>query len=223
MPPSGTRPNMSAEWERTIQWANQLGLMFLHKESQALSYHTPPFEQNALRADGFTVAATEWRRGDLAVFQCIQPCTAPRPPAPPIEGPWEDVAIAGIHIRLRQQIMDDFIDPLLHPLIDGDILPSVSRRDSRRRLVDVWTVGNRVFTCRGTHIFKHIVRAVAKGISPCDAVAVAINRKLQPAEVALVDQTTQQIYQVVAREIQDIEVWMRNNTHDNQSIRRLIC
>jgi hypothetical protein len=30
-------------------------------------------------------------------------------------------------------------------LIEGDILPTVSRRDPRRRLADVWTSGNRIF------------------------------------------------------------------------------
>jgi hypothetical protein len=33
----------------------------------------------------------------------------------------------------------------LIPWIDGDVLPSVSRRDPRRRLAHVWTSGNRVF------------------------------------------------------------------------------
>jgi hypothetical protein len=30
-------------------------------------------------------------------------------------------------------------------LIEGDILPTVSRRDPRRRLAQVWTSGNRIF------------------------------------------------------------------------------
>jgi hypothetical protein len=79
LPPLGTRPGIVRERAHTLDWTQQLGLTLLRVEPATLPYVTPPFERNALKAEGLYTIADEWRRGDLAVFYYAQRATIPRP------------------------------------------------------------------------------------------------------------------------------------------------
>ncbi len=48
-----------------------------------------------------------------------------------------------VFIRGCDDMLPDEVN--LISLVKGDILPTVSRRDPRRRQADVWTSGNRIF------------------------------------------------------------------------------
>jgi hypothetical protein len=160
VPPAGTRPDIGEEWEQTLSWSRGLGIELVDYQEGALRYISPPFERNALAAAGIQAVEENWRRGDLAVFSCVGPITHARP----IHGAvakWEECAVEGVRFRVRAPSPTSDLDPTLRPVAAGDIFDSVSRRDPRRDLVDVWTSGNRAFRCSGRAILLHILRSLA--------------------------------------------------------------
>ncbi len=160
---------------------------------------TPPFEWNALKAEGLYRIPDEWRRGALAVFFSAPRAIIPRPLAP-CEDEWIEEVLLGMRIRMRPQHDGNFHDPSLLSLVPGDILSSVSRREPRRRLADVWTSGNRIFACQGRYILRQIVHAVAVGQSPCETVAASLHRPLQKQEAQLIARSAHMILRVARLE-----------------------
>src|SRR5205085_6500510 len=109
---------------------------------------SPPFERNALRAEGILNVPQEWRRADLVGLSKSASTQIPRPMLSSIEGDkWTEESLLSVRIRIREHSSLEFDDPTLVSFVHGDVLPSPSRRDGRRPLVDVWTSGNRVFAC----------------------------------------------------------------------------
>jgi hypothetical protein len=173
----------------------------LRLEPATLAYRSPGFEANALKADGFTEIPPEWRRGDLALFSLNSRSETPRPSTRnTLEGSWTEECHEGVRVRVRQQQSEGFYDPTLLSIIPGDVLPSVSNRDDRRSLVDVWTSGNRVFACRGTGILQSILRALRIGELPVEMVAASLGREMSTTEVTLVRHAYQQITDVIKLE-----------------------
>ena len=70
--PDGVRPGIREERERIITGATESGLRFLGAERCVLSYATPFFEHNALRAAGFVHVVPNWRRGEPHEFRADQ-------------------------------------------------------------------------------------------------------------------------------------------------------
>ena len=200
MPPLGTRPNVDTEWSNTLVWAKQIGVDFVRSDFAALSYVSPYFEQNALRAEGFLSVPTDWRRGDLAIFRRRGKSTVPRPIIMSQDGEWDEEILFGVRVRIRRQSLSGFEDPSLISVVEGDILSSVSRRDQRRTFADVWTSGNRIFACKGCHILRRIVQAMITNHSPQEAVANSLNRQLSPSEVRLVSHAIYQIKEIIRGE-----------------------
>lgn len=210
MPPMGTRSGMEAERRRISGWAEQLGLRLLHQQRGALPYETPLFERNALRADGVRTELGTWRHGDLAIFKVMGSCAVARPIVPTLDGNWDEVTFGGVRIKLRRQEERVFHTPTLQPLVVGDVLPSVSRRDPRRAAADVWTSGNRIFSCQGTFVASAIAGALALGLPPVEQVSAHIGRPLQKNEVRLVDHASRQLYRVAAEERRELANGLRN-------------
>jgi hypothetical protein len=190
---------MVQEWARTLAWAQQLGLTLLREELAALPYVTPPFERNALQAEGLYMISEDWRRGNLAVFVRTQLAHVLRP-QPVDDAVWVEEVLLGMRVRIRPQPAGGFQDPTLKPLVPGDVLPSVSRRDPRRRLADVWTSGNRIFACLGRHVLRQIVPAIAGGRAPAEAVAAGLQRPLHPEEQRLVTRAAHQLLRIARHE-----------------------
>ena len=181
LPGLGTRPLVASERNRILDWAIKLGLMLRCLEENALVYLSPPFEINALAACGIRNVPLNWRRGACAIFEKIRPASVPRPSMLASES-WFEQTIGNVRIRVRNAQRNVWGSPLLHSLVAGDILPSVSRRDPRRRLVDVWTSGNRVFQCAGGFVLARILAAIAIGSSARSAVSSALERSLTSNE-----------------------------------------
>ena len=184
VPAEGARPGVSGERERMVAWAEELGLQLLDTEPLALSYVTPFFEYNALHAAGFKHISRNWRRGDLMIFKMTNPTDA-YPRRRIFSGPeWVQVDIHDTAFWVRRRKPAGFVDPRLRSLVAGDILPTVSRRDRRREFADVWTAGNRMYGCRGGHIFLTILRAIKRRQEPVAAVEKSLRRPLQDTESA---------------------------------------
>jgi hypothetical protein len=116
------------------------------------------------------------------------------------ESDWGEEILLGTRVRLRRQHEGGFQDPSLGPLVPGDILPSVSRRDGRRKLADVWTSGNRIFACQGRNVLRQIIRAATAGRSPSEAVAAHLRRPLSPEEAGLVSRSARAVISIARLE-----------------------
>ena len=202
--PDGVRPGIQEERERIIAGAAESGLRFLGIERLVLSYATPFFEHNALRAAGFTHVAPNWRRGDLLIFER----TGDSLPGPmnPIahSAEWAQGDIRGATIWVRSKDQPGFIDPRLVPLVPGDILPTVSRRDDRREAADVWTAGNRIYRCDGPHILSIILQAISVAKAPLEAVQRSLQHSLDHLEAAKVEASIAQVETMIQTELQEM-------------------
>jgi len=199
MPQAGTRPGIAEEWADTLDWAERVGLSLIRLEQGALSYVTPPFERNALRAEGLYSIPEEWRRGDLAVFLRSNQAIVSRPLLARGDE-WAEEVLLGMRVRIRLQNEEGFQDPSLISLVPGDVLPSVSRRDQRRRFTDVWTSGNRIFACKSRNMLRLIIQAVAAGRSADEAVAAYLKRPLGAEESRVVLHAAHKIARVASLE-----------------------
>ena len=198
VPPDGTRPNIKQEWTKILALAKRLGFSLLNIDYGALPYVTPPFEQNALRAENLHNIPKEWRCSNLALFIREQMTEVSRPSECLADGSWTEEVFNGIRIRFsHRQDATDFRDPTLETIVSGNILPSVSRWDKRRKQVDVWTSGNRIFKCRGPDLLQRIVRALVIGYPPEKVITEYIGRQLSPAEVDLVVRASEEIANVI--------------------------
>ena len=204
IPAVGTRPRMATEWQHMQAWADRCGLSLIHYERSALTYVTPPFEMNALRAGGFSGVSTHWRRSDFAVFARTGPPLIARPSRPEMAPPWQEFIVSGVAFRTspvtRPCTETGFQDPRLRTLVPGDILPSVSARDQRRAGAEVWTTGNRIFGCAGSNLLHPIIQAVADNGTAAQNVAQHLGRTLRDHEHVQVLLAVQQIKKLVTIE-----------------------
>lgn len=202
IPPHGTRPTVAAELDQVFAYARRLGLSFRRIQEDCLAYETPPFESNALRAAGCEIVrGTSWRRGTLCIFQRIASVNLKRPKFYRPTARWMEADLHGTRFRFRCQDRDriGFNDPALIPLVAGDILPSVSRRHHLRAHADVWSSGNRVFRCEGSHILHQIVELLAKKTSP-DAIPSSLKMPLTKLAAQQVQRAAVHIEHVAAME-----------------------
>ncbi len=202
--PYGVRPGIQEERERIIRGAKESGLRFLGTERHVLSYATPFFEHNALRAAGFAHVMPNWRRGDLLVFERAGDSLS-GPANPIVLGPeWAQFDVSGATILVRPRDQQGFFDPRLVPLVPGEILPTVSRRDERREAADVWTAGNRIYRCEGSHIMSIILHAISVSEAPLESVRRSLQRSMDHLEAAKVETAIDQIERIVQTELQEM-------------------
>lgn len=176
-PGSGTRPGMDAEREHLVEWAKLVGLKLVSIEPQRVCYETPLFERNAFRAAGLHGDLRCWRRGDLWIFWRTSETGSVARSQPEHDGQWQEHALRSMRIRART-MKPGTGDTRLHTIVAGDVLPSVSRRDTRRDAVDLWTSGNRVFGCADSGTLLAALRAGSQGDSRVVAAEVALGRKI---------------------------------------------
>jgi hypothetical protein len=145
-----------------MRLAERLGLRRVEERRSALTYTSPLFERNALSAIGLSNVPSDWRRSDLVMLQKIERLDVPPPPRSKHLPAWTEIVLNGTRVFARRESL---IEPgtvaSLDPIVPNGVLPSVSRHDPRRRLANIWTAGNRVFTCPRTDLLV----AAAIGVS----------------------------------------------------------
>jgi hypothetical protein len=208
VPPVGTRPRVEEEWQQLLHWSSTIGLGLQNYKKAVLPYVSPLFERNALRAAGIVSYPEEWRRGDLATFEwhgASERLVMPDVMAKNVK--WNEAMSGRMRIRWRRSEGDGWRSPLLKEIIEGDVLPSVSRRDPRLASVSVWTSGNRVFGCEGTHILGIITQAILDG--NCPELEVQRQLKAVPTDVQAeeIGRTAVQIRDLITIEQQEITDW----------------
>ena len=111
---------------------------------------------------------------------------------------------AGLRSGFVQVASRTFVDPRLAPLVPGDILPTVSRRDDRREAADVWTAGNRIYRCDGSHILSIILHAISVSKAPLEAVQRSLQHSLDHLEAAKVEASIAQVERIIQTELQEM-------------------
>lgn len=210
MPPIGTRPGISAEWTELIQWCEGMGLRLLECRPLALKYISPPFEANALRAARVPVSPSDWRRGDLAVFECVREQINMGQPASIPDDPWHDVDIGRVRIKIKRPRCLEWASPIFEEIVRDDVLPSVSRRDARLGQVALWTSGNRVFGTKSPGVLRLIVEAIATGDCPTAALKNVMGPNLGAHETTETELTSERLRGIVEVEELELEKWSLN-------------
>src|SRR5229473_1856758 len=106
---------------------------------------TRPSAESDRDAAAGVFAPSQWRRGDLIIFRKSRRPTRPISALRGRRREWIETSIGRMRLFIKpEQSPTTGLEGLI-PTIDGDILPSVSRRDPRRRGTKVWTSGNRAF------------------------------------------------------------------------------
>jgi hypothetical protein len=199
LPPKGTRPQIHKEIKSLMKWSKRIGLALKDYIPSALDYESPLFERNALRVKGINNFPKSWRRGDLAIFTLVAKPIVERPMVN-IKEEWNEISIRGVRIKIRKRPSTVFRDPSLIPIVPMNILESVSRRNPKRSIVDVWTSGNRVFACKGCNILVLILEALSKAQSPILNISSHLNRKLSIHEQTLVLDCAKRMTDIVVKE-----------------------
>lgn len=204
LPPVGTRPGIVEERRALFAWGEALGLTRLRVEAGAARYISPLYEWNALRVARLADVPLDWRAGDLVVFRRGERGQPPgRPNLPTTARVWREVELQGVRLRIRARPASVPCAPALRSLVPGEILPSVSRRDTRRREADVWTSGNRVFACDSPSILADIATGLATGESALERVTRTLGRQPTLQEVQALDGCYRQLQRLVERERRD--------------------
>lgn len=149
----GTRPSAIDDRFRTTRLAERLGLEVIEERHSALSYCSPLFERNALSAVGLTNVPNDWRRSDLMLLRKCRRVEIPAPPRTTHLRTWTEIVLGRVRVLTREgSVIERRAIASLDPVAGGPVLPSVSRRDPRRREANVWTSGNRAFSCNRTDL-----------------------------------------------------------------------
>ena len=214
VPGIGTRPGIRREWEELLRWAECNGLRLSDYEARALPYISPLFERNALRSAGIDTYPTDWRRGDLAIFEVAGSVDGATLTGR-IERKWREVRFGRVRLRIRGDAFAGWRSPELRSIASGDILPSVSRRDPRLKSVAVWTSGNRIFGCDDCFAFCKIAEAVSFGQCPVSELSAEIGAALGESQRKEVRKAVSQLVEMIAVEEQEIQDW---RTEGNENV-----
>lgn len=160
--PVGTSRSVYDQRADVIRLAKSLGLELSKIEAGALRYETPFFEANALAASGLAPVA-EWRSADLVTFTKVAHVDLLCDTNSLNPDSWQEVTIGRMRLFVKNDAGSDTTGPFrLGQLVPGEVLPSVSRKDPRRRDANVWTSGNRIFKASDP---TRILRAVNMDLS----------------------------------------------------------
>lgn len=150
LPPINTRPNIYKERLEWITFCLKHGLALENLYAQKLQYAMPFFEYNAFKAAGLENILPIWRKGDLALFRKTKSINESRPKLKEKVTKWTEIEIENVRIRVRISDSKNNDALKISSLVKGNILPSVSTRDTRRKVANVWTSGNRIFKVNNT-------------------------------------------------------------------------
>ncbi|GAB4547618.1 MAG: hypothetical protein Tsb0013_07490 [Phycisphaerales bacterium] len=212
LPGTGTRPSADRDCEHLTRYSASHGLALKRVHEDEIIYETPYFEHNAIRAANIGDDMPGWRRGDLYDFERVE---APEPPVgvPPSEPePWNELHSGLIRVRFKSSRPSSG-NTALHKIIDGDILPSVSRRDARRDKVSVWTCGNRVFGCEDPGTLLASVAAVIVGRNPVAAAIEVVGHRLSREQRDILRRSCTQLGRIIEQEHHEwSEIGARNGS-----------
>lgn len=182
-----TRPTASKERQEILTFLSGIGRTDVYAE--LVRYTTPQFERIALTHAGVPVGP-EWRAADLVAVRLENRIVPPQlrqlshSPAQ-----WSRFSLDSRQIAIRIPRSDHArsVKPDLRPVEHTDewVLPSVSRRDPRRQLVDIWTSRNFVAQATNPEAFVAALSKYAQNPSGCEGADAAINDEWAETALAL--------------------------------------
>lgn len=197
MPPLNTKDDILVERLDWISYCSEQGLCLELLRPQQLHYAMPFFEFNALRAAGVQGFPPFWRKGDLAIFRKICDKKTSRPPIPPLsDEKWNEIEIEGVRIRVQKNGEESKTPLKVTHILKGDILPSVSKSDTRRNEANVWTSGNRIYKVSDTGTFWRLLGEVKEG------------KKFHNNNERIVSDFVEQVTSLEMREFNDYLEWL---------------
>lgn len=170
LPPINTRPNIDKERLEWLSFCLKHGLALENLYAQKLQYAMPFFEYNAFRAAGLENILPIWRKGDLALFRKTKTTNNKRPKLKKGNAKWTEVEIENVRIRVKESISINSDSLKISSLVDGNILSSVSTRDIRREVANVWTSGNRIFKVNSSERFIQSLKSNPKNSKDAETV-----------------------------------------------------
>ncbi len=200
LPPLGTRATAEMDRIQTIGFGARLGLELIRSDLGALPYEMPFFERNALTSCGIRGVPRNWRRGDLLIFKRSSPAL-PRAFQVAPKRNWTEVSLNGVRLKIRNDRPLLSERPEIQSVVEGNILPTVSRRDPRRRLADLWTSGNRIYACPRPDLLMR----VAAHLANCQYSSPDIDfRQAHDVSKAKLDDLAGQLCEIVDIEITEM-------------------
>lgn len=163
MPSLNTKDDILDQRMDWLKFCHSQGLCLEELRPQQLRYAMPFFEFNALRAAGIEGFTPFWRKGDLAVFRKICERKTARPSLPPSDSEWDEIEIDTVRIRVKRG-ENKANGPLkIQNILKGNILPTVSKSDERRKDANIWTSGNRIYQVNDPETFFKLLGEVKEG------------------------------------------------------------
>jgi hypothetical protein len=161
-----TRPSVADELGDLRSLARHLRLAVSAIEPCAVRYRTPFFEYRALRASGVRLVPLDWRAGTL--WHLSSTGTAPatsfgRRSGPAADDAATEITFDGVRLRIlhHRPVLPGTL--ALWPVVQGDTLPTVSRRHPARGSVSLWTSGNTVLSCADPDLAGRLLSQIADG------------------------------------------------------------
>jgi hypothetical protein len=197
LPVEITRPSARHDVAKALAHGSAAALEWRDVDISGVTYLRPRFERLAHEAQGLYGVPDEWRVANLHVFSRTDRDPMTSTPRDILETHWVEVVIGPLRIRVRYNDADVSCAPsvsLLEEILPDDVLDSVSARDPRRDLANVWTDGNLVWHTGQPELLVCVLRALSANEDPdtaavrfCVARGLPADSNLASAVTSVVD------------------------------------
>ena len=203
-PSLGTRPTVLKERIDLTNFARSVGLELINTENNSIRYISPFFEFNALRAQNILNYPIDWRNGDLLVFKKIEKVKKDKIINNLNPEYWTSVRNGDLKVKIKLNDTYNSKSNYLDPIVKGDILPTVSTRDKRRKKATIWTSGNRIFRSSNPNLIKTLLESLISEKNQ--------NLKLDPLHPiskSKIRMIQNQLQNILTQEKNDYEIYLR--------------
>ena len=160
LPPKYTRSNTDEELKVLKHYIYDFGIIPEHYFKNAVSYNTPPFERNVLKANGIYCLPKGWRTGDVLIAKRKYNKLIFATDLRYEKSKWEEISIGEVRYKLKtnQNLEIKSFDLVVEKVYDNNIYPYVKRSVSKsEKKINVWTSGNRVFYCNNIPLLYYVL------------------------------------------------------------------
>jgi hypothetical protein len=164
--PRLTRPAASMDRFHILEMATRLGFDLIEVNPAALHYVSPPFEIEALRAEGLSI--TDWRTGDLFSFLTRSyKLHTDKPNRSEAGEAWQSVQLGKTTVKIKREQLTEAEKFDYQPAsASGSIrLRSVSRRSPARSRINLWTSRNVALRISKPVMVAEALGKIASGLS----------------------------------------------------------
>jgi hypothetical protein len=194
--PRLTRPSAAKDRFSVLECAAELGFDLKEVSPAGLRYVSPPFEIEALKADG--IVLKDWRSGDLFSFVLrSRPEERSKAPGPKAQEIWKThhLGLTTVKVKIEKTASGQPFD--YHPVSpSGNIrFRSVSRRSPARSNINVWTSRNIALGVSKPNVLDEALQRIGNRESCGDALAsVTYEHQLSERELSKLSELLQLLF-----------------------------